>query len=444
MRLLHIYPGQQNDDLEGDLMHLPLHATGSFEALSYTWGTRSIEQSIYVAGKRISITPNCAGAIRSLRHRNRVRVLWIDAICINQNDSHERAEQVGMMVEIYARAERTVVYLGAGDNTVHVLRNKAQINPGSGIGSQLGQHDQIEDAKARLLARDWFHRRWIIQEVLLSRDIIVQVGSHEFTWAELEILDTGKEIEVTQLAKKYLHPCSLSTTQAPNGQDWDPKAKAAWEEMFEQGEVVSMAKQRESTANLQRANKYRSPHTGFLMPPQLFDVLCNTSDFGCKEHRDRVFSIMSLFATKSDILLDHTCNEQDIYDSLTRELIALGDTRFLWLEDRTTWRPRWQTALSTLSTFVREKGRAAAQNSSATDIGRLQKELQLERRIGIHSCPSKIIWTAQGIRLGRISNISTQPFEHRHIIPGDLSTGDPHHQCWTSILKSLALKPFPH
>ncbi|KAK2061504.1 HET-domain-containing protein, partial [Colletotrichum caudatum] len=60
----------------------------------------------------MAITINCANALRRLRFPGWARDVWVDAICINQEDSNERSHQVGIMQYIYATAIRVVVYLG--------------------------------------------------------------------------------------------------------------------------------------------------------------------------------------------------------------------------------------------------------------------------------------------------------------------------------------------
>ena len=62
--------------------------------------------------KRLLVTPNCDAAIRYLRYEVTSRILWIDAISINQQDFGEKNTQVQMMGEIYAGASRALVWLG--------------------------------------------------------------------------------------------------------------------------------------------------------------------------------------------------------------------------------------------------------------------------------------------------------------------------------------------
>lgn len=434
IRLLRILPGR--GPLHGEL--IPARTTGEthYEALSYTWGNPEKTEALYVNGSLLPLTANCASAIRNLRHPREPRVVWIDAVCINQNDQDEKGHEVNMMGEIYSRAARTVVYLGPGDGTVRFLRGAQKLDYGS-IAIRHDHVDAFEDARQRLLRRDWFNRKWIVQEVLLSQELVVQCGAHVFTWRELETLDRDHQLEIVRLARKYLHPSSMSSAVI-NGQDWDSKAKAAWDELFEQGEVVD---RNAHAANVPRYSKYRAPGTGFLMPPQLFDILCATSDFACKEPRDRVFAILSLFARKLQITTSYACSEDEVYHSLNKELLALGDTRMLWIEDRDSWRPRWSSALGTLSDFVNAHGEHSRKNRQRTDIGRLWREGGQEGRIGVDSSVWMRLWQTPGVLLGSISSLSTSPLKHHRAAPGEMSTGNSERNLplWRSALESLGL-----
>ncbi|KAK4508208.1 hypothetical protein PRZ48_001946 [Zasmidium cellare] len=445
IRLLHILPGAGDDRLGGTLEQVHLTERERYETLSYTWGQEKAKDSVFVEGKLVAVTPNCSNAIRNLRRAVAARTFWIDAVCINQGNKDEKAQQFSMMGDIYARSQRTVVYLGPEDASVRLLRDNMQTKPGT-VTFPPELQAELEDARQRLLGRHWYFRKWIIQEVLLSREVIVQAGRQEFKWAELEILD-NRGLEIVKLAKKYLHPSSLSS-MAISGQDWDPKAKAAWEEMFEQGEVIAMEHQRfTNQANLPRYSKYRLPQKGFLMPPQLFDVLCLTSNFACKEPLDRLFAVLSLFVRKMDIVLDYACDENQVYQSLTKELLSLGDTRMFWLEDRDSWKPRWPSALSTLADFVRTNGETDRGSRPATDIGRLMKEVHQEKRVGAISVPTEMSWKVQGVLLGRITTIADQAFECGTVArpdPSSESSSFNQHK-WNAALKSLGLdRTAPH
>src|ERR1700760_2367543 len=68
--------------------------------------------TITINSQAISITPNLHTALLKLRHRQSKRMLWIDALCINQTDVDEKQQQVALMGEIYSRTERCLLWLG--------------------------------------------------------------------------------------------------------------------------------------------------------------------------------------------------------------------------------------------------------------------------------------------------------------------------------------------
>lgn len=82
-----------------------------FKALSYTWNG-PLSRNLAVEGKSLLITPNCEAALRRLRSTKNELTIWIDAVCINQDDMSERSQQVTMMREIYEKAAGVCVWLG--------------------------------------------------------------------------------------------------------------------------------------------------------------------------------------------------------------------------------------------------------------------------------------------------------------------------------------------
>lgn len=91
----------------------PLDPPVQYEALSYTWDDQKPRREITCDGASLCVTENVFQALRQLRRskKARRRMLWIDAICINQNDEAEKTSQVSMMGEIYARGQRVNIWL---------------------------------------------------------------------------------------------------------------------------------------------------------------------------------------------------------------------------------------------------------------------------------------------------------------------------------------------
>lgn len=129
-RLLHLLPGRRKDLLRGDLRVVSLADKPKYEALSYTWGATTIGASITVnGGCPIPVTDNLYNVLRRLRRRFRTRVLWIDAICIDQCDPEERGHQVSFMGQIYNLARQVCVWLGDIDRPSRMQRFVVPVTP---------------------------------------------------------------------------------------------------------------------------------------------------------------------------------------------------------------------------------------------------------------------------------------------------------------------------
>ncbi|KAH8691062.1 heterokaryon incompatibility, partial [Phaeosphaeriaceae sp. PMI808] len=88
-----------------------------YEALSYVWGSECKPNHIIVVedqkkDRKTDITKNLHEALLCLRDQDIPRVIWVDAVCIDQGNNVEKASQIPLMVEIYARAIRVIVWLG--------------------------------------------------------------------------------------------------------------------------------------------------------------------------------------------------------------------------------------------------------------------------------------------------------------------------------------------
>lgn len=146
------------------------------------------------------VTKNLEAALRNLRYRpihsatSNDRVLWIDAICINQNDIQERNVQVRQMLDIYKSATRVVIWLGEGDrdsDKAMTFINKYSDSlltreSFSKVEKELSRPMHLKDEWLALvqgiLIRPWWSRVWIVQEVAVAKDLIVVCGRHSVNW----------------------------------------------------------------------------------------------------------------------------------------------------------------------------------------------------------------------------------------------------------------------
>jgi hypothetical protein len=129
IRVIKLLPSSRRTDaLKCGIRHLHLDyvAAQPYEALSYVWGESTRQWALDCDGKELLVTKNCHEALVNLRLRLSPRILWIDAICINQAATDEavteRNGQVAMMGEIYLKASRVLVWLGPpADPLVSIL-----------------------------------------------------------------------------------------------------------------------------------------------------------------------------------------------------------------------------------------------------------------------------------------------------------------------------------
>jgi Heterokaryon incompatibility protein (HET) len=111
-RLVKLLPADDRDDIQLVIECVELGNCASYEALSYCWGDPSVKTTIWCDGGSLHVTKNLKSALLHLRNRTKERLLWIDAVCINQDDLQERSQQVGIMRDIYKNASETLVWLG--------------------------------------------------------------------------------------------------------------------------------------------------------------------------------------------------------------------------------------------------------------------------------------------------------------------------------------------
>lgn len=119
IRLLTLLPG--SGEICCRLTECPLEdAKGRYKAISYTWkgGTETVPQCIYCEDfGEIEVMPNLYAVLRRLRDAKHIVILWIDWLCIDQNNTEERTHQVGMMRDIYANSTEVIIWLGSGGET---------------------------------------------------------------------------------------------------------------------------------------------------------------------------------------------------------------------------------------------------------------------------------------------------------------------------------------
>lgn len=114
IRLLELLPGPKGSPLACNIFEVRKHDNPEYEALSYAWGEPVFSHVVQEvsSGTEIHVTKNLEQALQGIRYEHVARILWADAICINQSDLKEKGHQVALMGQIYRDAKRVVVWLG--------------------------------------------------------------------------------------------------------------------------------------------------------------------------------------------------------------------------------------------------------------------------------------------------------------------------------------------
>ncbi|RSL81794.1 hypothetical protein CEP51_005592 [Fusarium floridanum] len=223
IRLLWLMPHENKDaPIQCQLFDylLPGSRAGAhlYEALSYVWGSPEKTQSIFTPTGCVPVTENLHAALSRLRDGSLPRIVWADAVCINQNDTEERDRQVKTMAKIYAKASRVIVWLeetpagghrdaaSDGDLALEEIRRAAA---GTSLGQLVDMYHNREatDRRDKVYAligmssdvsiradlmpdyraswKDLFHR--------LIRSLVGEVASVE-TWDDKEIASIRSDV----------------------------------------------------------------------------------------------------------------------------------------------------------------------------------------------------------------------------------------------------------
>lgn len=232
-RILLIHPGQQSEPVIAYLHRIDLEQKkGPYNALSYHWesdprGDSEIYLGTFpsspfqagIAPRRITVSRTVDLALRRLRCGDRFAAIWIDALCIDQASSTDKAHQIPLMCDIYRGAETVFVWLGEFEHNTTLISRLGQwfdnqeasydalwhgSLPGVDVSTseilpiEIGPEDMAEDMaedsmydeeedEERLLkkitwksleqqateffSKPWFRRTWVVQEVALAENI---------------------------------------------------------------------------------------------------------------------------------------------------------------------------------------------------------------------------------------------------------------------------------
>ena len=204
IRILKLLRGSGNQPINCEIASYASTDRPVYRALSYAWGAPGNEFPIILNGKAFKTRPNLYNFLKQKRYPDKDLSLWIDAVCINQNDVAERNYMVSIMDRIFSEAELVYAWIGEDDmearaafeflNRAFSLLPQSDEDKPREFTDQLlrdGTEEANWDAVLQLCQRPYCYRLWVIQEVILAKSVLVCCGALEMDLDRLHDFGEG-------------------------------------------------------------------------------------------------------------------------------------------------------------------------------------------------------------------------------------------------------------
>ncbi|KAH6652497.1 heterokaryon incompatibility protein-domain-containing protein [Truncatella angustata] len=329
IRLARLEPGAARTPITISLILVNIESCPVYDALSYVWGDVRKVAPICCDGLSTDVTLNLHQALARVRLPHHSRLIWADALCINQGDPQERNRQVGLMAKIYSHARFVLACFGEApdgraEEVASLLNEYGPLLSQSHVADVLlprpGEDLRRWIALSFVMTSSWFERAWVLQEVGLAKDPRVLYGPEEFRYRDLMVTVAWVRTGATELAFHIGLGAYLIHT---NWIDWSHK----WLE--------------------------NSLHRDY----KLVDLLDHGALLDCQDPRDRIFAFLSHPLAKNIERLapDYTKSKLEIYQETTVFLLKDAGVRVFSSVEHTvqtlcdgypSWVIRWDTSLS--------------------------------------------------------------------------------------------------
>lgn len=210
VRFLNLLPSELDGAIRCEIHHDDLSNHQPYHAVSYTWGPPEPTVLIQVGGRQLPVRENLFLFLRTIVAANPdgIQRLWIDALCIDQNNIEEKNQQVPQMGRIYRGAQSVLIWLGPASGKIDFAfdafeRVRKQfddmqdgdvlINPTAFINA-MPTGEEFEFSILDLLNREYWTRVWIVQELFLTTRGRVICGSRIMHLEDLEKYCSGMRL----------------------------------------------------------------------------------------------------------------------------------------------------------------------------------------------------------------------------------------------------------
>lgn len=307
IRLVRLLPSKISDGpIRCNLFEVSFDDFPRWEALSYMWGEANCEKTITINGIETPIRKTLWDCLSHLRGANE-RVLWIDAICINQENIIERNHQVKQMKRIYESASRVIIWLGLRSNSSDLAISFIKA---IGQNPKLDHSNMVQELQAmkELIARPYWKRLWIIQEVAVASRIRIQCGTAYTTWKHF-----------SAFREEFLFGnspcCNNNGTGLLLHKDFG-RSQTEFADCYTVFWLDEM-------------------HTSYHGDGSRLLILLEMSEgFQCSDVRDKVYGLAGLATDGASVVIDYSRSPSDLFiDLILREdstrIPMLGHARFL-------------------------------------------------------------------------------------------------------------------
>lgn len=196
-RILRLLPGIERQQLHGELDTVDFNdpTREPYSCISYVWGDTNITGPMRINDEELQVTTNLLSCLHHLRHPQDAIVLWIDAVCINQDDLSEKSHQVSIMGEIYSQCSTVYVWLGCppdmkplAQDPFTLIRHFAEYghycegrsvtkgDPGTVSFPESETFLAVWKNFLHVVDSKWWTRSWTVQEVVLPKNAIAMYG----------------------------------------------------------------------------------------------------------------------------------------------------------------------------------------------------------------------------------------------------------------------------
>lgn len=267
--------------------------------LSYMWGKGQAQHHIHVNGKPFKVRTNLWDFLQIARRHYAEQPLWIDAICINQENHSERAQQVTLMGEIYALSKQVLVYLGSGPSDIP----QAMARVGATAAAMSRQNSMSTEPAlqtrsmtigllyfwcelsetcewhglTQLCELPYWKRVWIKQEILKAASTRLLWGDSSCAWDDFA---------------RIIYPISVSGFDSS-------RDKATSRRRIGISAVIPLAE-----LYLSKASRYRRIEED---PVTLIAEFCSSE---CAEVRDSVYGLLGLTNLGHTFHVDYSCSRK--------------------------------------------------------------------------------------------------------------------------------------